>query len=178
MAKKKDNDDELEPQEPVFHETENFISAYFGELPEDVAKSVPRQSDKKLVDSLIVQLTDPRMRETKDEALRLLKEHNSQELLVSVIAAEEDLSKRRTLIAACWETGLDFSKHLLFFVELAVDGDYDTCLEAMTVITENMAGPFDAAEVEKAGKLLAPVSDTKDGRTPLIEAISARIREI
>jgi hypothetical protein len=177
MAKKKDPADEENPQEPVFHESENFISAYFGELPEDVAKSIPRQSDKKLLDSLVAQLTDPRLRETKDEVLRLLKENNAQDLLVDVTRNEQDVERQRVLIAACWETGLDFSKHLLFFVELAVNGNYDHCLEAMTVITENMAGPFDAQEVEKAMRLLDPVSGKADGRAPLFSAISGHIRQ-
>ncbi len=175
MAKKKNTDDQENLPEPVFHESENFISAYFGKLPDDVAKHIPKESDKKLLDSLVVQLTDPRMRETKDEALRLLKENNAQELLIEVTGMEQDADRRRILVAACWETGLDFSKHLLFFVELAVKGNYDTSLEAMTVITENMTGPFAAEELEKAKQLLAPVLDAKDGRAPLFAAIAAHI---
>jgi hypothetical protein len=44
------------------------------------------------------------------------------------------------LVAACWQSGLDFSKHLRVFARLFIQADYKTALEAFTVIEESLPG--------------------------------------
>lgn len=38
------------------------------------------------------------------------------------------------MVAACWQSGLDFSNYLSVFTELFIKGDYSTAIEAFTVI--------------------------------------------
>jgi hypothetical protein len=89
--------------------------------------------------------TDPHIR---NEIVSLVGEIKSTEA-VPIIA--ESLSKHdfgdflNALVAACWQSGLDFSKHLIVFAELFIRGDYKTALEAFTVIEESLQ---DASEVE------------------------------
>lgn len=42
------------------------------------------------------------------------------------------------VVAACWQSQLDFSKHLPVFVNLFVRSEYKTALEAFTVIEESL----------------------------------------
>ncbi len=75
-------------------------------------------------------------REEKDEALKHLKENNAQAFLISAITKTKDPDLKAPLIAACWETGLDFSKDYLFFTELIGHEDFYVSFEAFTVIQE------------------------------------------
>ncbi len=75
-------------------------------------------------------------REEKDEALKHLKENNAQAFLISAIKKTDDPELKAPLVAACWETGLDFSKDYLFFVELIGHEDFYVSFEAFTVIQE------------------------------------------
>ncbi|RLD93811.1 MAG: hypothetical protein DRJ13_15385, partial [Bacteroidetes bacterium] len=40
------------------------------------------------------------------------------------------------LVAACWQNGLSYGKHIATFVDVVVSGDYSTAVEAFTVIEE------------------------------------------
>jgi len=75
-------------------------------------------------------------REEKDEALKHLKENNAQAFLISAIKKTDDPELKAPLVAACWETGLDFSKDYLFFTELIGHEDFYVSFEAFTVIQE------------------------------------------
>jgi hypothetical protein len=77
----------------------------------------------------------------RNEILKLLSEIKSQEA-VPLIA--ESLDKNDfgdylpSFIAACWQSGLDFSKFLRVFVGLFIQADYKSALEAFTVIEESL----------------------------------------
>ena len=55
------------------------------------------------------------------------------------------------LIAACWESEINFTRYFPFFILLAIDTDYMVSLEAITVIS-SMEGPFNKVEVQEAIK--------------------------
>ena len=82
--------------------------------------------------------TDPGVR---NEILKLLSEIKSQEA-VPLIAASLDKNDfgdyLPAFVAACWQSGLDFSKHLRVFAGLFIQADYRTALEAFTVIEESI----------------------------------------
>lgn len=92
---------------------------------------------------LINRNTDPL---TRNEILRLLSEIKSQE---AVLFIAESLDKNDfgdylpAVVAACWQSGLDFSKHLRVFASLFIQADYRTALEAFTVIEESIPGASD-----------------------------------
>ena len=49
---------------------------------------------------------------------------------------------RVDLLNVLWNSKLDYSEHISTFVEMAVEGDFLTAFECLTII-ENLAGPFD-----------------------------------
>src|SRR5687768_13884683 len=101
------SNDKNKSGEPVFHLGENFSSAFFGRVPDDVRNSTAK--DHALISGFVSLLADPAQRDQKTEALAILRNNNAQEFLVNLIRAEEYAKNRKELIAACWESGLDFS---------------------------------------------------------------------
>ena len=88
--------------------------------------------------------TDPQVR---NEIIKLLSELKSPDA-VPIIA--ESLNRNDygdylcALVAACWQSGLNFSAHLHVFAGLFVQGDYKTALEAFTVIEESLGNASEA----------------------------------
>jgi hypothetical protein len=75
------------------------------------------------------------------EIIRLVSELKSPEAIPVIAKAlkENDFGDYEDdLLAACWQSGLNFSSHLRIFAELFIKGDYSTALEAFTVIEESL----------------------------------------
>ncbi len=111
----------------------------------------PEKEDEiKLLTNL---LTDPKHKDVKEETLLELKKEKKGDVLLLAIANQKDKKLLPLLIAACWESEINFSKYMPFFVLLALDDDYFISLEAMTVIS-TMEGPFDQVQIRDAiGKI-------------------------
>lgn len=101
------------------------------------------------ISTLISLITDPVNKPFKEVALLELKKEKGGELLLAAIASPKAKSNRHILVAACWESEINYSKYLSFFILLSLDTDYLVSLEAITVI-ENMEGPFDTKQVKDA----------------------------
>lgn len=110
-------------------------------------KTVTVAEDK--ITSLISLLTDPSNKDVKEEALITLKKEKAGDVLLQAIASPKSLPNRHLLVAACWESEINFSKYLPFFILLALDSNYLISLEAITTI-ENMEGPFVEKDVKEA----------------------------
>jgi hypothetical protein len=91
--------------------------------------------EKLLIEEVIAALTSGD-HSLKDEALQELKDQEAQQALIDAIEDDEYKKHRQLLIAACWESGLDFSAHTDVFMELAGDKDAMTSLEAITVLEQ------------------------------------------
>lgn len=86
----------------------------------------------------------------ESEAIFLkLKESNSVELMVDAIKKAERIDEKTILAAACWESCLDFTKHFLFFTEIACSDNLLLALEGLTVV-ENTEGTIDEDTLTKA----------------------------
>lgn len=122
------------------------------------------------VANLIHLLTDTANKENRIEVLKILKEESGIELLIETIAAPEAKEVKAALIAACWETDLDCSKYLSFFVQLALEGQYLVAMEAITVI-ENMSGNFNANELSECRMKLHGALNTMSTEDAKIELL-------
>lgn len=97
--------------------------------------------------NLINLLTSETNRDIKEEVWKMLKqEENGLNILIEAIANSNEKNLKSVLVATCWEAGIDCSKYLSVFIDLALNEDYYCSLEAITVI-ENMEGPFEEAEL-------------------------------
>lgn len=124
-------------------------SQYSTTLVGEKKATTPVAEDK--VTALISLLTDSSNKDVKEETLITLKKENAGEVLLQAIASPKSLANRHLLVAACWESEINFSKYLPFFILLALDDNYLISLEAITTI-ENMEGPFEEKDVKDAIK--------------------------
>jgi hypothetical protein len=146
---------------PVFQFTENFSSAYFGKLPDAVTGEHASANDQKLISNFIALLIDPAHRELKSDVLAILRNAKADQFLVDLIEMPNYSKHRRELIMSCWESGIDFSAHLLFFCTLIASPESkdQEVLEAITVI-EEMNAPFTETQLESARQILLKVPDS------------------
>ena len=122
-----------------YFDSKEYITAIIGTNSED---GTPPVSEGK-ISTLISLITDPSNKHIKEEALITLKKENGGELLLAAIASNKSDGKKHLLVAACWESEINFSKYLSFFILLSLHDDYLISLEAITTI-ETMEGPFDS----------------------------------
>ena len=111
------------------------------------------KKDTSNADYVTVLVSSRSSREEKDEALLALKENNAQAFIINAIAKTKNVEQKALLIAACWETGLDFSKDYLVFVELIGHENFIVSFEAFTVIQE-MEAEIDESTLKLALDML------------------------
>jgi hypothetical protein len=90
--------------------------------------------DGKAADLLESLLEGGITRAESEEIFTALKETNARELMVEAIRQAPHEREKAIFTAACWESGLDFTPHFLFFVGLATVREYSVALEALTVL--------------------------------------------
>jgi hypothetical protein len=126
------------------------------------------------VADLVMQLLDKEVtREEAEAVFSRLKELNATQLLLQGISEAKRPSEKAKLVAACWETGLDFSKELLFFTELLCQPDFELAVEAITVAenTENLS----PEQIDTALQLL---QTSKEGSSELKNALKEHLNLI
>jgi hypothetical protein len=109
----------------------------------------------------------------ESEAIFLkLKESNSVELMVDAIKKAERIDEKTILAAACWESCLDFTKHFLFFTEIACSDNLLLALEGLTVV-ENTEGTIDEDTLTKA---LVIAQNSKSKNKELVKDLITNIK--
>lgn len=84
---------------------------------------------------LLEQLLDKKTeRQEKETIFSALKKADARAILIAAINEVNRNEEKAALIAACWESGLDFTNDFLFFSELACHKDFSVAMEALTVL--------------------------------------------
>jgi hypothetical protein len=152
-----------------YFDANQYITTIVGEQ-ETATMTAPVTEDK--ISTLISLLTDPSNKDVKEETLITLKKEKAGEVLLQAIASPKSLANRHLLVAACWESEINFSKYLAFFILLALDNNYLISLEAITTI-ENMEGPFVEKDVKEAiKKVKAQQKDIPSERAILLNDLT------
>ena len=128
-----------------YFDNKEYVTKIVGAEEEEANLTIA--NDK--ITSLIQLLTLSENRDIKEETLLILKKEKVGDLLITAI--KKTKKNKHVLVAACWESEIDFSNHLPFFIALALETDYLVSLEALTVIS-TMEGPFNQNEVKEAIK--------------------------
>ncbi len=82
------------------------------------------------------------IRDQKDELTKQLlttllsdiKKHEMVDILIDQLQVKGNVSVYKELLQACWQSQLDFSKHLTLMVDLFLTQNYGVALEAFTVV--------------------------------------------
>lgn len=122
----------------------------------------------------LVQLLSSGERESKDEALKILKEHEGKELLLEALALDEFKNSKAVVTAACWECGLDFTSYFEFFLYLVLSSPFAIAMEAMTVI-ENMEGSIKKELLDIGIEKLTEAISRKDEKVVLYEDLKMNL---
>lgn len=112
----------------------------------------------------------------KDKALQLLKEQKAQRALVESIEESEDEKIKSILVAACWESGLEFNGYSDYFAELAGDQNPLLSLEAITVLDQ--MENFKKEDLEKLIAALEVHIVNNHTNKVLLEDLSDRLRAV
>ena len=87
----------------------------------------------------------------RSEILKLLGDLKTQDAVPVIASSLENMDFGEQLpgfVAACWQSGLDFSGHLHVFAKLFINSDYLTSLEAFTVLEESFPNATDEARAD------------------------------
>lgn len=88
------------------------------------------------------------------EFLNSLKDTDSVPVLIDVLKNPEYRSKRQVLLTTIWNSPLDYSNYLSYFVQIALEGDFMETLECLTII-ENFEGPFNEKSIYESKLLIS-----------------------
>lgn len=139
-----------------------------------VGNDVASKKDLDNADYMTTLVSSKTTREEKDEALIKLKENKAQAFILNAIAKTKKPEQKALVVAACWETGLDFSKDFLFFIELICSNDFHVSLEALTVIQE-MEINIEADKLQKALSLLTQLTSPNSSVLDAIEFVNQKL---
>jgi HEAT repeat protein len=117
----------------------------------------------------------------RSEILNLLGEIKSQDAVPFIASSLENMDfgeQLPGLVAACWQSGLDFSKYLLVFAKLFVNSDYLTSLEAFTVLEESFPNATDQDRTECIRYLRQSENLVIDDKLPLFRELRKVIESI
>ena len=89
-----------------------------------------------------------------------LKDKEAADSLAEAIANLEYRKIQAPLVAACWQNGLSYGKHIATFVEVVISGSYEAAVEAFTVIEEAVG------ELEQ------------EERTALVSSLKSKLRQV
>lgn len=167
MSKQIENTDNEESAEKYFDE-KNYSTLIIG---------AEKNEGTEQETSDIVSLLITGLRENKTEALRILKEDKGQLALLTAIDDVPHKTDRALLIAACWESGMDFSEHFDKFLTYAGDDDALVSLEAITVL--DSIETFSSTSILENGiKALDKLIAKKHINAGLMEDLKLRFQDI
>jgi hypothetical protein len=118
--------------------------------------------DENIVKEIIILLGEIKNNKTVPTIAEYISNHTSGKHLSKVIAA-------------CWQSGLDFSSEITLFVKCFIEGNYEVALESFTVIEEMLwHTPIEKINICKAtltGRAQEVAPDKKPLYTELIKIL-------
>lgn len=75
------------------------------------------------------------------------------------------------MVGSCWQSGLDYHEHTEIFIDIAIDGDYATSLEAFTVIEECLGQLEDGKRKTYVDKVNKALNDSSQEKQPLLKEL-------
>jgi hypothetical protein len=136
-------------------------------------KNIREEGTEDAIPFLVKTLVTNPDEDIKNEVAHLLFDLKNEKALPGLIMSilnPENQEYKQTLVAACWESGLNCTPFLRDFVDIAISSDYMVTIECLTVI-ENMIGPFNAEELEQCIEKVKYASDEDPDRFDLLNQI-------
>ncbi len=108
-----------------------------------------------------------------------LKDEGSVSILIDAIQDEEMVYYQSFLVSAFWQSALDGSDHLNLFVKTAIEGEYLTTLEALTVV-ENFDRAYPQSKLleMEADILEAIEKESNEDKKTLLASLGDVVRNL
>lgn len=144
------------------------------ELIDHALDEIKSKGDDTYIAPLIDFLHSPVSSEAKELVYQLfidLKHENSVAPMVRELKNEKDPVVLERLVASCWQNGLNYSKHLPYFVDLIIGEEFQIAFEAFTVV-ENMYGKIEG-DIERRliDRIEKSLPDTEDRKQYLLRGL-------
>ena len=142
VEEKKGINDKLKTE--LFSSDEKVVLTALEKISED--------GSREMVAPVIELLAHSNSDDVKNEVLRQMSElkiGDMEDLFIDKLQLEEFAPYQQQLVACMWSSGMNPTDDLHIFSKLAVEGDYMTALEVLTLL-ENMEGPFDSESLTDA----------------------------
>ena len=107
----------------------------------EVLKEIRQSGSVPLIPYLFEIVASNKFAAIEDEIIRLMSDIKKKDAVPYIIESIKKYDfgdKTAGIIAVCWQSRLDFSAHLPVFAEYFFHGDYQTSIEAFTVIEESL----------------------------------------
>ena len=154
---------------------EEIAAALKEEMDETPAKTDKKSEKDEAAIKQLIELLGSHNSEHKDAGLELLKNEKSIDFLLEAITETEHKNQKAILVAACWESGLDFKGHEDFFADLASDNDLFISLEAITVL--DSIESMEKAAMEGILKKLNDKNIAKHPNEPMLSDLKRSLEE-
>lgn len=118
---------------------------------------------------------DEQVMEAAIKLLNDLKKKEAIPVMVSAITDTNYSTIQKELLAACWQSGLDYHEHIMVFIDVALKSDYASTLEAFTVIENCIGDISDADRALCIKKLNNGVEKVSKEKLPLIRELISMI---
>lgn len=167
-----------EPEQQAEEGKEENVEKFFDEENYNtlIVEENKFKSTKKAKLEDLIELLTAEEREKKEVALKMLKEEKAQQFLLDAIHNADNEEHLSVLVAACWESGLDFTPYFSEFISLIVECNYMTAIEAFTVI-ENIEGKLDERSLGDAINLLQEEIEKRNEKFILLSDLKINLMD-
>jgi hypothetical protein len=158
----------------ILYRLKSAIKSGNPELIDHALEEIKSKGDDTYISPLIGFIHQNPSREVKEKIFQLfndLKHENSVDRLIDEMQNEKDLDILERLVASCWQNGLNYSKHLSWFVQLVIDHEFQIAFEAFTVV-ENMYGKIEGdVETVLIDKIIKSIPSAEERKHYLLKGL-------
>jgi DNA-binding transcriptional ArsR family regulator len=134
------------------------------------------------IGELVKVLRNNSIPEVQREIAELFNDLHDNEAIVEIMREIKSSVNEKILhilVSSCWQSPLDYSEYISDFVDLAVDGDYQCTIEAISVI-ENILMQFEIDSLTISNqiyKINEKILKTEQERQPLLAELLKILKE-
>lgn len=100
-----------------------------------------------------------------------LKEQDCAKPHVEFLIENSSFPYRRELIASCWQNALNYSAYLSFFTDIVFKSDYETAIEAFSVIEEDIDQLPAPERLELSKKIESGLKNAENEKKALLQEL-------
>ncbi|GAB4292616.1 MAG: hypothetical protein Kow0068_17870 [Marinilabiliales bacterium] len=105
----------------------------------EAIKDARKDGDVNILKQILLILDETANTQIKEEIINVIKDlrfSNGVPYIIKYISESRNDINRYKIISACWQSNLDFSKHLDVFNKIVITDEYEVAIEAFTVIEQ------------------------------------------